>query len=211
MVLLNTNNHTNIYNTYSLNNTKIIHFHHNNTKNLKQHIIHLNKQTKKTIIIIKNIYNILNNITPLTKIINIKHHLNNYLIINKTHSFNILNTTKHKLTKTINIKNNINIIINTFNKNLTSINNFTINSKTIKILHYNNHPYIFTTSPSPSYITTIHSSLKTITTQPKLQQKLINNTNHLYNNLQKLNYKLNSHINPIIPIIINSKKNNLHI
>ncbi|MFV2384042.1 aminotransferase class I/II-fold pyridoxal phosphate-dependent enzyme, partial [Escherichia coli] len=80
----------------------------------------------------------------------------------------------------------VDIIVGTFSFSLASIGCFAVGSESMEVLRFGSRPYIFTASPSPSCISTVRSSLRTIATQPELRQKLMDNAIHVYDGLQKL-------------------------
>ncbi|EGH1343984.1 aminotransferase class I/II-fold pyridoxal phosphate-dependent enzyme [Escherichia coli] len=211
VVLLDADSHASIYDACSLGGAEIIRFRHNDAKDLERRMVRLGERAKEAIIIVEGIYSMLGDVAPLAEIVDIKHRLGGYLIVDEAHSFGVLGATGRGLAEAVGVEDDVDIIVGTFSKSLASIGGFAVGSEAMEVLRYGSRPYIFTASPSPSCIATVRSSLRTIATQPELRQKLMDNANHLYDGLQKLGYELSSHISPVVPVIIGSKEEGLRI
>ncbi|EPL8582110.1 TPA: aminotransferase class I/II-fold pyridoxal phosphate-dependent enzyme [Escherichia coli] len=211
VVLLDADSHASIYDAYSLGGAEIIRFRHNDVNDLERRMVRLGERAKEAIIIVEGIYSMLGDVAPLAEIVDIKRRLGGYLIVDEAHSFGVLGATGRGLVEAVGVEDDVDIIVGTFSKSLASIGGFAVGSEAMEVLRYGSRPYIFTASPSPSCIATVRSSLRTIASQPELRQKLMDNANHLYDGLQKLGYKLSSHISPVVPVIIGSKEEGLRI
>ncbi|HBN2074653.1 TPA: aminotransferase class I/II-fold pyridoxal phosphate-dependent enzyme, partial [Escherichia coli] len=211
VVLLDADSHASIYDACSLGGAEIIRFRHNDVNDLERRMVRLGERAKEAIIIVEGIYSMLGDVAPLAEIVDIKHRLGGYLIVDEAHSFGVLGATGRGLAEAVGVEDDVDIIVGTFSKSLASIGGFAVGSEAMEVLRYGSRPYIFTASPSPSCIATVRSSLRTIASQPELRQKLMDNANHLYDGLQKLGYELSSHISPVVPVIIGSKEEGLRI
>lgn len=211
VVLLDADSHASIYDACSLGGAEIIRFRHNDVNDLERRMVRLGERAKEAIIIVEGIYSMLGDVAPLAEIVDIKRRLGGYLIVDEAHSFGVLGATGRGLVEAVGVEDDVDIIVGTFSKSLASIGGFAVGSEAMEVLRYGSRPYIFTASPSPSCIATVRSSLRTISTQPELRQKLMDNANHLYDGLQKLGYELSSHISPVVPVIIGSKEEGLRI
>ncbi|WP_061801342.1 serine palmitoyltransferase [Escherichia coli] len=211
VVLLDADSHASIYDACALGGAEIIRFRHNDVNDLERRMVRLGERAKEAIIIVEGIYSMLGDVAPLAEIVDIKHRLGGYLIVDEAHSFGVLGATGRGLAEAVGVEDDVDIIVGTFSKSLASIGGFAVGSEVMEVLRYGSRPYIFTASPSPSCIATVRSSLRTIASQPELRQKLMDNANHLYDGLQKLGYELSSHISPVVPVIIGSKEEGLRI
>ena len=211
VALLDADSHASIYDACSLGGAEIIRFRHNDVNDLERRMVRLGERAKEAIIIVEGIYSMLGDVAPLAEIVDIKHRLGGYLIVDEAHSFGVLGATGRGLAEAVGVEDDVDIIVGTFSKSLASIGGFAVGSEAMEVLRYGSRPYIFTASPSPSCIATVRSSLRTIASQPELRQKLMDNANHLYDGLQKLGYELSSHISPVVPVIIGSKEEGLRI
>lgn len=211
VVLLDADSHASFYDACSLGGAEIIRFRHNDVNDLERRMVRLGERAKEAIIIVEGIYSMLGDVAPLAEIVDIKRRLGGYLIVDEAHSFGVLGATGRGLVEAVGVEDDVDIIVGTFSKSLASIGGFAVGSEAMEVLRYGSRPYIFTASPSPSCIATVRSSLRTIASQPELRQKLMDNANHLYDGLQKLGYKLSSHISPVVPVIIGSKEEGLRI
>ncbi|XNM60053.1 aminotransferase class I/II-fold pyridoxal phosphate-dependent enzyme [Escherichia coli] len=101
--------------------------------------------------------------------------------------------------------------VGTFSKSLASFGGFAVGSEAMAALALRQPPVDSYRLPSSALHCDRAPSLRTIATQPELRQKLMDNANHLYDCLQKLGYELSSHISPVVPVIIGSKRDGLRI
>ena len=211
VVLLDADSHASIYDACSLGGAEIIRFRHNDVNDLERRMVRLGERAKEAIIIVEGIYSMLGDVAPLAEIVDIKRRLGGYLIVDEAHSFGVLGATGRGLAEAVGVEDDVDIIVGTFSKSLASIGGFAVGSEAMEVLRYGSRPYIFSASPSPSCISTVRSSFRTISSPPELRPKLVDNAHHLYDGLQKLGYELSSHISPVVPVIIGSKEEGLRI
>lgn len=211
VVLLDADSHASIYDACMLGGAEIIRFRHNDAKDLERRMLRLGERAREAIIIVEGIYSMLGDVAPLAEIVDIKRRLGGFLIVDEAHSFGVLGATGRGLAEAVGVEDDVDIIVGTFSKSLASIGGFAIGGKEMEVLRYGSRPYIFTASPSPSSIASVRSALKTIAAQPALRQKLWDNAHRLYQGLEKLGYRLGSHISPVVPVIIGSKEEGLKI
>lgn len=211
VVLLDADSHASIYDACMLGGAEIIRFRHNDAKDLERRMLRLGERAREAIIIVEGIYSMLGDVAPLAEIVDIKRRLGGFLIVDEAHSFGVLGATGRGLAEAVGVEDDVDIIVGTFSKSLASIGGFAIGGKEMEVLRYGSRPYIFTASPSPSSIASVRSALKTIAAQPALRQKLWHNAHRLYQGLEKLGYRLGSHISPVVPVIIGSKEEGLKI
>lgn len=202
VVLLDADSHASIYDACMLGGAEIIRFRHNDAKDLERRMLRLGERAREAIIIVEGIYSMLGDVAPLAEIVDIKRRLGGFLIVDEAHSFGVLGATGRGLAEAVGVEDDVDIIVGTFSKSLASIGGFAIGGKEMEVLRYGSRPYIFTASPSPSSIASVRSALKTIAAQPALRQKLWDNAHRLYQGLEKLGYRLGSHISPVVPVII---------
>lgn len=211
VVLLDADSHASIYDACTLGGAEIIRFRHNDAKDLERRMLRLGERAREAIIIVEGIYSMLGDVAPLAEIVDIKRRLGGFLIVDEAHSFGVMGLHGRGLAEAVGVEQDVDIIVGTFSKSLASIGGFAVGGKEMEVLRYGSRPYIFTASPSPSSIASVHSSLHTIATQPALRQKLWDNAHRLYEGLEKLGYQLGSHISPVVPVIIGSKEEGLRI
>lgn len=209
VVLIDADSHASIYDACAMGGAEIIRFRHNDAKDLERRMVRLGERAKEALIIVEGIYSMLGDVAPLVEIVDIKRRLGGYLLVDEAHSFGVMGKQGRGLAEELDVEQDVDIILGTFSKSLASIGGFAVGNKEMEVLRYSSRPYIFTASPSPSTIASVRTSLKNISQQPELREKLWKNAHRLYHGLAELGYELGPRISPVVPVMIGSKEDGL--
>lgn len=211
VVLIDADSHASIYDACALGGAEIIRFRHNDAADLEKRMLRLGERAKDALIIVEGIYSMLGDVAPLVEIVEIKKRLGGYLLVDEAHSFGVMGNKGRGLAEDLGVEDDVDIILGTFSKSLASIGGFAVGSKAMDVLRYSSRPYIFTASPSPASIASVRASLRKISRQPELREKLWKNAHRLYQGLAKTGYELGPRISPVVPVIIGSKEAGLEL
>ncbi len=99
------------------------------------------------------------------------------------------------------MEDDVDFVVGTFSKSLGAIGGFgASNSPSFDLLRLCARPYMFTASPSPASVASVHAALQRIDADPTLRDSLWANANRLHAGLIRLGLRPCSKSSPVIAV-----------
>jgi 8-amino-7-oxononanoate synthase len=207
VIVLDADSHASIYDACKMSGAEMIRFRHNNLADLEKKLQRLGSRTSKTLIIVEGIYSMLGDCAPLAEIAALKKKYGAWLMVDEAHSMGVLGDRGRGMAEAAGVEQDVDFIVGTFSKSLGAIGGFCVsNHPELDLVRYVCRSYVFTASPSPSTIASVHEALRVIQAKPQLRTKLWENSAQLYHGLKQLGFELGPNISPIVAIRIPTRE-----
>ncbi len=201
ILLIDADSHASIYDGCRLSGAEIIRFRHNNPGDLEKRLKRLGDRAPNTLIIVEGIYSMFGDRAPLADIAAVKEKYGAYLLVDEAHSMGVLGSNGRGLAEEAGVEDSVDFIVGTFSKSLGAIGGFCVsNHPAMEMIPLAARPYIFTASSSPSIIASTRQALKVLNARPQLRQKLWDNAQKLYQQLQALGFQLGPEPSPVVAV-----------
>jgi 8-amino-7-oxononanoate synthase len=205
VLLIDADSHASIYDGCRLSGAEIIRFRHNDPDNLAKRLQRLGERTANTLIVVEGIYSMMGDRAPLSEIAEVKEKYGACLLVDEAHSLGVLGPNGRGLAEEVGVEGKVDFIVGTFSKSLGSIGGFCVsNHLAMDMIPLAARPYIFTASSSPSIIASTREALKVLKARPQLRNKLWENAQNLYQQLQGLGFQLGPEISPVVAVRVAS-------
>ncbi|MBI3026840.1 aminotransferase class I/II-fold pyridoxal phosphate-dependent enzyme [Candidatus Woesearchaeota archaeon] len=189
-------NHASIIDGCRLSKATTHIYQHCNVEHLKTILKKVKKNNKKILIVTDTVFSMDGDIAPLNQIIELKDKYNFMLMVDDAHAIGVLDT---------NFKE-IDIHMGTLSKALASQGGYVAGSKElIEFLRNFSRPFIYSTGLAPPNAAAALAALKILRNGKKLRRKLLDNSNYMRSNLNKLGFDALGELQ-IIPLIIGENK-----
>lgn len=201
VILLDADSHASIYAGVKLSGADIIRFKHNNPEDLAKRMRRLGDRAGQTLIIAEGIYSMLGDVAPLQEIAAVKREYGGYLFVDEAHSMGVLGASGRGAAQEAGIEDDVDFFAGTFSKSLGAIGGFCVSRHPeLEAIRYCINAYIFTASSSPSIIASTRESLRIITAEPQLREKLWDNSNRLYDGLKAMGLPVGPTASPVVAV-----------
>jgi len=206
IILLDADCHASIYDGCRLAGAEVHRFRHNDPQDLEKRLRRLEKQNTNILVVVEGLYSMMGDRAPLADIVAVKGTYGAYLLVDEAHSLGVLGANGRGLAEEAGVENGIDFVVGTFSKSLGAIGGFCVsNHPELNLLRYASRPYVFTASSSPSIIASTRAALQILKTGSELRQRLWENANMLYRNLQDLNFLVGPEPSPIVAVRLKDK------
>ena len=205
VLLIDADSHASIYDGCRLSGAEIIRFRHNDSENLAKRLQRLGDRAPNTLIIVEGIYSMLGDRSPLAEIAEVKEKYGTYLLVDEAHSLGVLGQHGRGLAEEVGVEDKVDFIVGTFSKSLGAIGGFCVsNCSVLEMISFAARPYMFTASSSPSVIASTRVALQILRTRSELRNKLWENANQLYQQLQNLGFQLGPEPSPVVAVRVSN-------
>jgi 8-amino-7-oxononanoate synthase len=201
VILLDADSHASIYAGVKLSGAEIIRFKHSDPQDLAKRMRRLGDRAGQALIIAEGIYSMLGDVAPLQEIAAVKREYGGYLLLDEAHSMGALGATGRGAAQAAGIEADVDFTVGTFSKSLGAIGGFCVSPHAeLEAIRYCITAYIFTASSSPSVIASTRESLRIITREPQLREKLWDNARRLYDGLKSLGLPVGPTASPVVAV-----------
>ena len=201
VILLDADSHASIYSGVKLSGADIIRYKHSDPEDLAKRLRRLGDRANQALIIAEGIYSMLGDVAPLQEIAAVKREYGGYLFLDEAHSMGVLGKTGRGAAQAAGVEADIDFFAGTFSKSLGAIGGFCVSQHAeLEAIRFCISAYIFTASSSPSVIASTRESLRIITAEPQLREKLWDNANRLYDGLKSLGLPVGPTASPVVAV-----------
>lgn len=201
VILLDADSHASIYAGVKLSGADIIRFKHSDPQDLAKRMRRLGDRAGQALIIAEGIYSMLGDVAPLQEIAAVKREYGGYLLVDEAHSMGVLGDSGRGAAQAAGVEADVDFTVGTFSKSLGAIGGFCVSSHPeLEAIRFCINAYIFTASSSPSIVASTRESLRIISAEPQLREKLWDNANRLYQGLKSLGLPVGPTASPVIAV-----------
>ena len=111
--------------------------------------------------IVEGMYSMLGDTAPLPEFVEVKKRHGAWLLVDEAHSFGCFGAHGRGLAEQQGVEEDVDFVVGTFSKSLGAIGGFgASNHPQFDLLRLCARPYMFTASPSPASIASVHAALR---------------------------------------------------
>lgn len=176
-------------------------FEHNDPASLEELLRHRG-DGKRVLIITEGMFSMDGDVCRLPEIITLKKKYGAFLMVDEAHSFGVLGPSGKGVASHFDIPtHDIDIFTGSLSKAIPASGGFVAGGREmIVFLQHCSSQYIFSGSLSPSAAATAYTAMGVMKSEPERLVDLLENTDFLRNELQKLGFNTGTSTTPIIPI-----------
>ncbi|MGD9507801.1 MAG: aminotransferase class I/II-fold pyridoxal phosphate-dependent enzyme [Geminicoccaceae bacterium] len=201
VVLIDADSHASIYDACKLSGATIVRFRHNDPSDLDKRLRRLEGEGECKLVIVEGLYSMLGDTAPLPEFVEVKKRHGAWLLVDEAHSFGCFGAHGRGLAEVQGVEEDVDFVVGTFSKSLGAIGGFGASSHPgFDLLRLCARPYMFTASPSPASIASVHAALERIGTDPALRERLWANAQRLHAGFVGLGLKPCSPPSPVIAV-----------
>jgi 7-keto-8-aminopelargonate synthetase-like enzyme len=201
VVLIDADSHASIYDACKLSGATIVRFRHNDVADLDKRLTRLGDVGECRLVIVEGLYSMLGDSAPLPEFVEVKKRHGAWLLVDEAHSFGCFGKTGRGLAEEQGVEGEVDFVVGTFSKSLGAIGGFgASNHPGFDLLRLCARPYMFTASPSPASIASVHAALDRIAADPGLRDRLWANAKRLHAGLKRLGLRPCSPPSPVIAV-----------
>ena len=200
-VLIDADSHASIYDACKLAGATIVRFRHNDAADLDRRLTRLSGEGECKLVIVEGMYSMLGDTAPLRDFVEVKKKHGAWLLVDEAHSFGVFGEHGRGLAEEQGVEDDVDFVVGTFSKSLGAIGGFgASNHPQFDLLRFCARPYMFTASPSPASIASVHAALIRIGEDPGLRERLWANAHRLYDGLVGLGLQPCAPASPVIAV-----------
>ena len=170
VVLIDADLHASIYDACKLSGATIVRFRHNDAADLDRRLGRLGSDGECRLVIVEGMYSMLGDTAPLADFVEVKRRHGAWLLVDEAHSFGCFGEHGRGLAEEQGVEADIDFVVGTFSKSLGAIGGFgASNHPSFDLLRLCARPYMFTASPSPASMASVHAALRRIEADPGLR------------------------------------------
>jgi 8-amino-7-oxononanoate synthase len=201
VVLIDADSHASIYDACKLSGATIVRFRHNDAADLDRRLGRIGSDVDCRLVIVEGMYSMLGDTAPLADFVEVKRRHGAWLLVDEAHSFGCFGERGRGLAEEQGVEAGIDFVVGTFSKSLGAIGGFgASNHPSFDLLRLCARPYMFTASPSPASMASVHAALRRIEADPGLRTRLWSNSRRLHAGLTRLGLRPCSAPSPVIAV-----------
>jgi 7-keto-8-aminopelargonate synthetase-like enzyme len=201
IVLIDADSHASIYDACKLSGATIVRFRHNDATDLDKRLTRLGGEGDCKLVIVEGLYSMLGDTAPLPEFVEVKQRHGAWLLVDEAHSFGCFGVHGRGLAEQQEVEDEVDFVVGTFSKSLGAIGGFgASNHPRFDLLRLCARPYMFTASPSPASIASVHAALRRIDEDPTLRDHLWANAHRLHAGLARLGLRPCSAPSPVVAV-----------
>ena len=201
VVLIDADSHASIYDACKLSGATIVRFRHNDAADLDRRLGRLGGDSDCRLVIVEGLYSMLGDTAPLPDFVEVKRRHGAWLLVDEAHSFGCFGEHGRGLAEEQGVEAEVDFVVGTFSKSLGAIGGFgASNHPGFDLLRLCARPYMFTASPSPASMASVHAALHRIGSDPSLRTRLWANAQRLHAGLTRLGLRPCSAPSPVIAV-----------
>ena len=202
-VLIDADSHASIYDACKLAGATIVRFRHNDAADLDRRLARLGGEGGCKLVIVEGLYSMLGDTAPLREFVEVKKKHGAWLLVDEAHSFGVYGADGRGLAQEQGVEADVDFVVGTFSKSLGAIGGFGASDHPqFDLLRFCARPYMFTASPSPASVASVHAALARIEADPSLRERLWANAHRLYDGLVGLGLQPCAPASPVIAVAL---------
>lgn len=193
-------NHASIYDGCRLSFAKTLKYEHNDMEDLERLLKNLGSDVGK-LIVTDGVFSMEADLANLPAICALAKKYNARVMVDDAHGIGVLGKNGRGTAEHFGMEDQVDLIMGTFSKSFASLGGFVVAPEVV--CHYIKHtsrPLIFSASMTPASVAGALEALKIIQSEPERRDHLYKLSQYFQAGLEKLGFKINQGITPIIPI-----------
>ena len=200
VILIDADSHASIYDACKLGDATVLHFKHNDPKDLERRLRRL-PADRNTLVVTEGLFSMLGDRAPLADLVAVAKKYDAAVAVDEAHSMGVLGAHGRGLAEAAGVEDEVDFILGTFSKSAGAIGGFCVsNHEQLDSLRLAARAYLFTASLPPSVVASVTANLRRIRRAPELMARLWENAHFLYSGLQSLDLPLGPEPGPVIAI-----------
>lgn len=198
-LLIDADSHASIYDACKLAGATVVRFRHNDAGDLDRRLTRLGAEGGCKLIVVEGMYSMLGDTAPLPEFVEVKRKHGAFLLVDEAHSFGVFGERGRGLAEEQGVEAEVDFVVGTFSKSLGAIGGFAASDHPkFDLLRFCARPYMFTASPSPASVASVHAALDRIATDPSLRTRIWANARRLHEGLRGIGLEPCSAVSPVI-------------
>ncbi len=207
VILLDADSHACLYDGCQLSGAQTIRFHHNSPESLDKRLSRLDPSITGKLVCIEGMYSMFGDVAPVKEFVEVAHKHGAYLYLDEAHSFGVYGENGRGVAEAEGLMDQVDFYSGTFSKSLCSIGGFVAsNHPELEYLRFSSRPYMFTASPSPANIAAATATLKHISADASLRERLWSNAKRIHSAFQQLGFDYCAPVGPVIAVRLPDKQ-----
>jgi 8-amino-7-oxononanoate synthase len=179
----------------------VVRFRHNDPDDLDKRLARNAEAGECKLVIVEGTYSMLGDKAPLREIVEVKRRHRAFLLVDEAHSFGVFGAHGRGVAEADGVEPEVDFIAGTFSKSLGAIGGFGVSDHPrFELLRIAARPYMFTASPGPATIASVHAALRRIEEEPGLRERIWANARALYAGLVGQGFQVMAEMSPIIAV-----------
>ncbi len=160
------------------------------------------RNVKQVFVSTEGVFSMDGHLPPLKEICEICKKYGAFLILDDAHGTGVMGKNGTGTIEHFSITDPVPLIMGTFSKSFSTTGGFLCGSKeVIHFLRFFSRPYIFSAHMPPTVLGTVIAGLELMEKEPGIFDRLRSNVQKIEEGLNKIGYKVNHALSPIIPIL----------
>ncbi|MBB3066573.1 serine palmitoyltransferase [Limibacillus halophilus] len=201
VIFLDADSHASIYDGCKLSGATLIRFRHNDTEDLDKRMSRFADFEGCKLVVTEGLYSMLGDTAPLKEFVEVKKKHGGWLLVDEAHSFGMYGDHGRGAAEHYGVEKDVDFVAGTFSKSLGAIGGFGASDHPMfDVLRFASRPYMFTASPSPASIASVHAALDCMRKDPSLRTRIWENARHLFQGLKDAGFEVISELSPIVAV-----------
>lgn len=201
-ILIDELDHASIIDGTRLSFSKVVKFRHNDMTSLEAQLAKLPSDAVK-MIVVDGIFSMEGDIVKLPQIVDLAKRYHAEIIVDDAHAVGVIGKNGAGTASHFGLTKEVDFIVGTFSKSLASLGGFVAGDKlAIDYMKHHARSLIFSASIPPASAASALAALELMQEDPRLMEKLWENTNYAIKSLRELDFEIGPTESPIIPIYV---------
>ena len=175
---------------------------HKNMRELET-ILKESQSARRRLIVTDGVFSMDGDIAPLPDIVELADRYNAIVMVDDAHASGVLGKNGRGTPSHFNLTEKVQIQIGTLSKAIGALGGYVAGTKTLRdYLIHKGRPFIFSSSHPPSVVATCIAAIDVLIEEPRLIEKLWDNTKYFKNQLKELGFNTGESETPITPVIV---------
>ena len=202
-LLIDADSHASIYDACKLAGATVVRFRHNDPADLDRRLRRLEGQGECKLIVVEGMYSMLGDTAPLREFVEVKERHGAFLLVDEAHSFGVFGEHGRGLAEAQGVEDAVDFTVGTFSKSLGAIGGYAAaDHPCFDVLRFCARPFMFTASPSPASMASVHAALQRIEADPSLRTRIWANAERLHAGLTGIGLTPLSPVSPVIAVAL---------
>jgi 8-amino-7-oxononanoate synthase len=200
--------HASIIDGCRLSFGKMEKFEHNDMEDLKNVLMRCrNNNVEGILITVDGIFSMEGDITDLPNIVKLAEEYDARILVDDAHAIGVLGENGRGTGEHYNMEDRVDLVMGTFSKSLASLGGFVAGKyEVIEYIRHYARSLIFSAAIPPANAAAALKALEILESEPERRERLWKNTRKMKEGLDKLGFNTGNSTTPIIPIVIEEKK-----
>jgi len=203
VVLIDSDSHASIHDACRMSGAETFLFRHNRAEDLDRRLRRLGERARDAVIVVEGVYSMLGDRAPLAEIAQVKRDHGAILVVDEAHGLGVYGPSGRGVVEEAGMEADADFVVGTFSKSLGAIGGFCVSDlPELDLIRYASRCYVFTASPSPATIASTREALRQLRERPELRDRLWENAERLYAELERMGYRLGPEPSPIVAVML---------